>query len=178
MYKGRKRTLRYRCVYANSHFIWKCDVVSPFCVCVTRSAGSQKMAFSSLNYRTKKPQLHINNTKGMKGEENNNQNKNPSLRIGGHFLSSVLFFMKISKVFGPPCKLCKYYPSGSIFLSLSQWWMCLFAHIAKSTIRATSDHSRRTWSCQAVIGSSVTCAGQPHNYGWCSTVDVQMFNRD
>lgn len=43
----------------------------PFeCICVTRTAGSQKMTFSSLNYRTKKPQLHVNNTTGMKGEEN------------------------------------------------------------------------------------------------------------
>ena len=43
----------------------------PFeCIYVTRTAGSQKMTFSSLNYRTKKPQLHVNNTTGMKGEEN------------------------------------------------------------------------------------------------------------
>lgn len=51
------------------------------------------MAFRSLNYRTKKPQLHVNNTKGMKGEENNNQNKNASFRIRGHILSSVFFFL-------------------------------------------------------------------------------------
>lgn len=137
-------------------------------LCVTRSAGSQEMAFRSLNYRTKKPQLHVNNTKGMKGEENNNQNKNASFRIRGHILSSVFF----------SCELSKYYTSSSWSLSLSQWWMCIFAlHIEpKSTIRATSDHSRRvsmpcgnrrTWNCPAVIGSSVTRvdtrAEQPHN---------------